>query len=193
MRILEGAAIMAANYTVPGHTFAYAQPSSMACWATVYAMMQAWKRHHGFLTIREAIVPLGQPWLGYYDRNTGVPSSAGTLFEHAVGLVREPRFNPSPKGWQSMLVQYGLLWVTGAVPGGIHDRILCGIRGDETGPGTRMSIIDPDRGRRYDETLATFISGFEGQAAVEPFYKDYQILHFLPHHRHHHHHHHNHH
>lgn len=77
-----------------------------------------------------------------------------------------------------MLVQYGLLWVTGAVTGGIHDRILAGISGDETGPGTQMAIIDPAGGRQYTEPASTFLVGFEGQAAVEPFYQDYQILHF---------------
>jgi hypothetical protein len=150
----------------------------MACWATVYAMMKAWKQNAGFPNIRAAIVPLGQPWLGYFDNNTGLPFNQGSNFEQAVGLTREPRFNPSPQGWQSMLQSHGLLWVTGTVPGGVHDRILEGISGDETGPGTNMLIIDPAGGRRYRETLATFIQGFEGQAAVEPFYQDYQILHF---------------
>ena len=169
---------MAVNYLVPGLKFVYAQPNTMACWATVYAMMKAWKQKKGFPNIRAAIVPLGQPWLGIFDRNTGINPSQGTSFERAVGLTREPRFNPSPQGWQAMLQQYGLLWVTGTVPGGIHDRILEGISGDETGPGTNMAIMDPDGGRRYQEPLATFIQGFEGQAQVEPFYEDYQILHF---------------
>lgn len=91
--------------------------------------------------------------------------------------VREPRQNLSPQGWEIMPRRYGLLWVSGTVPGGIHDRIFEGIVGDETGPGTMMMIIDPDRGRRYQEPLSQFIVGFEGQAAVEPFYADYQILH----------------
>jgi hypothetical protein len=169
---------VAVNFAVPGLKFVYSQPNTMACWATVYAMMQAWNQGSGFQNIRAAIIPLGQPWLDYFDQNTGIPPIMGTQFEGAVGLVREPRFNPSPQGWQYMLQRYGLLWVTGTVPGGIHDRILEGLSGDETGPGTSMSIIDPDGGRRYTETLATFISGFEGQASVEPFYKDYQILHF---------------
>lgn len=169
---------MAVNYMVPGPRFVYAQPSTMACWATVYTMMQAWRQRRGFANIRAAISPLGQPWLGYFDRNTGIPSSQGKNFERAVGLTREPRFNPSAEGWQSLLQRYGLLWVSGTVPGGIHDRILEGISGDGTGPGTQMSIVDPAGGRRYAETLATFIRGFEGQAGVEPFYQDYQILHF---------------
>jgi Papain-like cysteine protease AvrRpt2 len=169
---------MTVNYTVPGQRTVYAQPNTMACWATVFTMMSAWKQGKTFPNIRAAIVPLGQPWLGYFDNNTGVPPTAGTAFERAVGLTREPRFNPSPEGWVSMLQQYGLLWVTGTVTGGIHDRILEGITGDGTGPGTVMYIVDPAGGRRYPETLDIFLQGFEGQAAVEPFYQDYQILHF---------------
>jgi hypothetical protein len=169
---------MAVDYFVPGTRFVYAQPNTMACWATVYAMMQAWRNGTRFANIRSAIVPLGQPWLGIFDRNTGLPTTQGSNFERAVGLTREPRFNPSPQGWQAMLRLHGLLWVTETVPGGIHDRILEGISGDETGSGTKMFIMDPAGGRRYQETLAIFIQGFEGQAAVEPFYDDYQILHY---------------
>jgi hypothetical protein len=78
-----------------------------------------------------------------------------------------------------MLKRHGLLWVSGTTSsGGIHDRILEGISGDESGGGTQMYIMDPDGGRRYTETLSTFLQGFEGQAAVEPFHEDYQILHF---------------
>lgn len=169
---------MRVHYTVPGQTFVYAQPNTMACWATVYAMMKAWRQGRGFRNIRSAIMALGQPWLGYFDSNTGIPPAQGMNFERAVRLAREPRFNPSAEGWQSMLQAHGLLWLSGTVPGGIHDRILHGISGDGTGPGTRMFMIDPAGGRRYQEPLSTFIQGFEGQAAVEPFYDDYQILHF---------------
>jgi hypothetical protein len=168
---------MPVNYTVPGQKFVYAQPNTMACWATVYTMMKAWKRKSGFANIRSAIVPLGNPWLSFFDGNTGIPPAQGTAFERAVSLTREPRFNPSAEGWESMLRQHGLLWVSGTVPGGIHDRILEGINGDGTAT-TRMSIIDPAGGRRYQETMQRFLQGFEGQAAVEPFYSDYQILHF---------------
>ena len=169
---------MAVNYMVPGTKVVYPQPNTMACWATVFAMLSSWKQMVSFGNIRSAIVPLGQPWLGYFDRNTGIPPNAGTDFERAVGLVREPRFNPTPQGWQTMLQQYGLIWATGTVPGGIHDRIVEGIAGDESGPGTSMYIMDPNGGHRYKETLDVFRAGFEGQAGVEPFYSDYQILHF---------------
>lgn len=169
---------MQLNYTVPRNKFVYAQPNTMACWATVYAMMKAWKRGTRFPNIRAAIIPLGNPWLDFFDRNTGIPPAQGGNFETAVGLVREPRTNPSPEGWQSLLQRFGLLWVTGTVPGGVHDRILQGISGDGSGPNTFMSIIDPDHGQQYLETLDIFRAGFEGQATVEPFYSDYQLLHF---------------
>lgn len=165
-------------FIVIGTRYVYAQPSGMSCWATVYAMMKAWKRGQGFASVRAAVEPLGQPWLGYFDRDTGIPPTDGARFEAAVGFVREPRFNPSPAGWEQMLRRYGLLWVSGTVTGGIHDRIVEGISGDGTANGTQMYIVDPDGGRRYQESLGTFIRGFEGQAAVEPFYDDYQILHF---------------
>lgn len=170
---------MAVNYIVPGIKNLYAQPSGMSCWATCYAMMKSWKESRRYTTIREAIVPLGQPWLGYFDRDTGIPPSDGQRFESAVRLVREPRMNFSPQGWEAKLKGHGLIWVSGTISGGgIHDRILEGIVGDETGNGTMMHIMDPNGGRRYAETLATFLVGFEGQAAVEPFYDDYQVLHF---------------
>lgn len=169
---------MAVNYIVPGQKNLFAQPNTMACWATVYAMMKSWKSGQRFANIRAAVSTLGQPWLGYFDRNTGIPPSEGMRFERATGLTREPRMNFSPQGWESLLRSHGLIWVSGTVPGGIHDRILEGIVGDETGDGTMMHIMDPDGGRRYTETLSTFIVGFEGQAAVEPFYDDYQVLHF---------------
>lgn len=169
---------MSVSYIVPGQKNVYAQPNTMACWATVYAMMQSWKGGRRFANIRDAIVLLGQPWLGYFDRNTGIPPSEGLRFERATGLTREPRMNFSPQGWEANLKQWGLIWVSGTVTGGIHDRILEGIVGDETGSGTQMHIMDPDRGRRYTESLDTFLQGFEGQAAVEPFYDDYQVLHF---------------
>ena len=170
---------MAVSYIVPGEKMLYAQPNTMACWATAYTMMNSWKNQECYADIRSAISSLGQPWLGYFDRNTGVPPSEGRRFESATGLTREPRMNLSPKGWESYLRSYGLMWVSGTlVGGGIHDRVLEGISGDETGDGTKMYIMDPNGGRRYTETLATFLVGFEGQAAVEPFYDDYQILHF---------------
>jgi hypothetical protein len=170
---------MPVNYMVPGTKTLYAQPNTMACWATVYAMMRSWKQAQSFASIRAAVAPLGQPWLGYFDRNTGIPSNQGTNFEKATGLVREVRMNLSPTGWEDKLKKHGLLWVSGVITGGgLHDRILEGITGDETGPGTQMHIMDPAGGRRYPELLSVFLRSFEAQAAVEPFYQDYQILHF---------------
>jgi hypothetical protein len=105
----------------------------------------------------------------------GFGATVARIFRPQHGNSAE---NFSPQGWERLLRSHGLIWVSGTVPGGIHDRILEGIVGDETGGGTLMHIMDPDGGRRYTETLSTFIVGFEGQAAVEPFHSDYQVLHF---------------
>jgi hypothetical protein len=40
--------------------------------------------------------------------------------------------------------------------------------------------MDPDGGRQYNQNFGEFQAQFEGQARVEPFYTDYQILHFPP-------------
>src|ERR1700740_2763845 len=85
------------NYTVPGIKFVYAQPTTMVCWATVCAMMKAWKRGTGFPQIRGAIVPLGTPWITYFDTNTAIPPAQGQNFQTSVGLMQEARGNPSPE------------------------------------------------------------------------------------------------
>ena len=131
---------MAVSYIVPGEKMLYAQPNTMACWATAYTMMNSWKNQECYADIRSAISSLGQPWLGYFDRNTGVPPSEGRRFESATGLTREPRMNLTPTGWESYLRSYGLMWVSGTiVGGGIHDRVLEGI-----GPAGTVGNHGPD-------------------------------------------------
>ena len=169
---------MAVDFIVPGTKFLFAQQSTMSCWATCYTMMNSWKQKRRAQSIRAMIAALGQPWLRYFDANTGLPFNEGQNFERATNLVREPRVNFSPQGWESKLRAHGLLWVSTIVPGGVHDRIVEGIVGDETGPGTQVHLMDPDGGRRYTTPLAEFVTGYEGQAGVEPFYDDYQVLHF---------------
>ena len=170
---------MSVHIQVPGMRWIYPQPSSLTCWATCYTMMTAWNRGQRWATIDAAITNLGQPWLSMFRSNLGIPPAQGTAFQQAAGLVREPRQNLSARGWQQKLSTHGLLWVSSVIAGvGIHDRILEGISGDETGDGTFVGIMDPNGGRRYTQTLREFSAAFEAQAAVEPFNADYQILHF---------------
>lgn len=174
-------------YTVPGTKVVLAQPSGMSCWATVYTMMISWRRRQCF-AIRDALSALGQKWVDHFDGDRGLPGSEGRNFEHAAGIVRQPRMNYTIQGWSELLQDFGLLWVShaGLARSGrlyIHDRILEGILGNETPRGTTMKIIDPDGGRRYNERFTTFLPNYERQAdsrhfSDRTFYDDYQVLHF---------------
>jgi hypothetical protein len=170
---------------VPGTRVLFAQPTTNGCWATVYTMMISWRRQASFPSIREAVLaidPGTTKWVTFFDTDTALPSSEGHNFEIATGLVREPRMNLSIRGWVDMLRRNGLLWVSHAfLQGGglfIHDRILEGMHGNGQPEGTFMNIMDPDGARRYSEQFSQFIRKYELQAQVEPFYQDYQILHF---------------
>jgi hypothetical protein len=171
---------MAYSYIVPGQRRLYAQPTSNTCWSTAFAMMKSWNTGARFHNVREAVVPMGQPWLGYFDTDTPVPPSQGDAFVAATGLTREPRFNPDVAGWHRLLVSYGLLWVSSMVPAGLHDRVLAGINGDGSPGGTSVYIMDPNGGRQYEQNYGEFSAQFERQAGIAPFYSDYQILHYTP-------------
>ena len=173
-------AYAAVNYTVPGIVPVLAQPSSMACWATVYTMLYSWKRQQS-LTIEAALGALGQKWLNIYTDNTGLPGSEKSNFVRAAGLIAEPPMNPSMQGWEEMLRNYGPLWLTtNENPGqgwAIHARILVGIHGDGTASGTRFKIIDPAGGRQYEESVATFIPKYEDEVRRTGYLR-IQILHW---------------
>lgn len=168
------------SYIVPGTRPVYAQPTSNTCWSGAYTMLKSWNTGRRFHNIREAVVPMGQPWLGYFDTDTPIPPAQGNQFVAATGMVREPRFNPDVAGWNRLLVSYGLLWVSSMVPAGLHDRVMAGINGDGSPAGTVVYIMDPDGGRQYEQNFGEFARQFELQAGVDPFYSDYQILHYAP-------------
>lgn len=165
-------------FIVGGRKDIYAQPTGNTCWSAAYTMLMAWHDRRRFHNIREAIAPMGQPWLGYYDTDTPIPPAQGDAFVAATGLVREPRFNPDIGGWHRLLVTYGLLWVSSVVPAGLHDRVLAGISGDGSAANSSVYVMDPDGGRMYEQNFGDFTAQFQSQAGVEPFYSDYQILHY---------------
>ena len=170
----------AVNYTVPGIVPAIAQPSSMACWATVYTMLYSWQRQTSF-SIEDALSDLGTHWLNRYRNNTGLPGSEKQTFVNAAGLVAEPPMNPSLEDWEQMLRQYGPIWLTTNerpdVGWAIHARVLVGIHGDGTPTGTKFKIIDPAGGRQYEESIATFLPKYEDEVR-RTGYTRIQILHW---------------
>jgi hypothetical protein len=166
------------SYIVPGARRIYAQPTGNTCWSAAMAMVKSWYTGRSYHVVRECVVPMGSPWVGYYDTDTPIPPTQGNAFVAATGLIREPRFNPDVGGWNRMLVSYGLLWVSSVVPAGLHDRVMAGVKGDGSAANTVVYIMDPDGGRQYEQNFGEFQAQFERQAGVDPFYSDYQILHF---------------
>jgi|SRR5580658_766607 hypothetical protein len=171
---------MAVHYDVPGDKVVVAQPSSMACWATVYSMMISWKEQKSY-AIEGAVESVGHKYGDYYRGNTGLPANEFGPFLDAADMSYEPMQNPTIGGWLDRLRCYGLLWVgtlASISPGaGLHSRIIEGITGDESPDNTWFSIIDPAGGKRYRENISTFLDKYEGairgQAGTY-----YQIRHF---------------
>ncbi len=167
-------------YMVPGMKVVLAQPSSMACWATVYTMMISWKRQQS-MGIRQAVNDVDPKYAKIYDDNTGLPSTEFKPFLNAAGMSYEPMANLMIEAWVDLLRAYGLLWVgtlAGVSPGsGLHSRIIEGMRGDGHADDTYMKIIDPAGGKRYEELFQTFLTKYEG-GFIDANSEYYQIRHF---------------
>lgn len=168
------------SYQVPGFRVVLAQPSSMACWATVYTMMRAWKDGTSY-DIRSAVADVGANYASIFDADTGLPASQFGPFLRSAGLRKEPMANLPFADWTRLLQIHGLLWVGTLVsvnPGsGLHSRIIEGVQGDGSGSGSWMKIIDPAGGRRYRERYDRFSQKYERAfAGVSGSY--FQIRHF---------------
>lgn len=156
----------AIDYRVPGIVPLVRQPQSMACWATVGAMMIAW-RDNASRSLEEVIAAIGPAYSEKLRRNTGLTSAETTAFLASAGLVGEWPQSASAAGWESMLRAYGPLFVIGderVGPGRIiHARIITGIHGDGTEGGTSFDIVDPATGTSYPETVERFRAKFEDE------------------------------
>lgn len=167
-------------YTVPGFRVPIAQPTSMVCWATVHAMMRSWKQQQS-LDIRAAAAAVDERYGVRVDNNQGLPSSEFGAFIAAAGMQVQPMMNLTVEGWVGLLRAKGLLWVgtlNSIGPGaGLHSRIIEAMSGDGSVDGTRMHIIDPAGGRRYQESFRIFIEKYEG-AFILAAGDYFQIRHF---------------
>ncbi len=175
-----GRGLAALNYDVPGLVLPLRQPKSMACWAAVTTMLTSWKEQMS-LSIDSVLGSIGQKWLDIYNANTGLFPKDEEDFLAASGLKAKRGFNPSIEGWESLLREYGPLWITtDERPGpawAIHARIVTGIHGDGTPAGTKLRIIDPGTGTTQDESIEGFYPKFEEEVGRTGRMR-YQILHW---------------
>jgi hypothetical protein len=159
------------DYTVPNKMFPMAQPKTMACWATSGAILASWKDKRAVPT-DEFVSRLSEEFRLIYDTNAGLmPADQPELMKKAK-LRQELPQSYTVDAWLSMLKSYGPLWVTTAFPlpkdhWGVHARIVSAIKGDGTPDGTTLHIIDPDRGRESDMTIASFAKEMENVAKAD--------------------------
>lgn len=165
-------------YDVPGSKVVLAQPTSRVCWATVYTMMASWKQQQS-MAIRDAVAAVGSYYGQLFDQNRVLMPADIPLFMGTAGLTMEPMMNQTLDAWTQMLRHSGLLWVgtLNSDGSGRHARIIEGVYGDGSTNGSYFKIIDPDGGRRYNESFGTFVQKYEGAFT---FANDvyYQIRHF---------------
>lgn len=169
-------------YFVPGLKDVIAQPTSMVCWATVHAMMRAWKAQRS-MGIRDAAAGVAPKYGVMVDNNQGMPPTEFIPFLEQAGMVRQPMMNLTVQGWVNLLMSKGLIWVgtmNSIGPGaGLHSRIIEAMSGDGSVSGTHMHIIDPDGGRQYRESYEVFLQKYEN-AFLQANSEYYQIRHFRP-------------
>lgn len=159
------------SYTVPGVFNILAQPSGMTCWATVGAMMMSWRDQKSY-PIDAAMAQCGSKWATMFANNQGLAAADHAQFAAAAGMTYEELACYPAETWEQMLRTHGPLAVVTANP--FHARIMVGIAGDATGSGTKVDLIDPNGGTRYQLGFDTFTQNFEAIASSPRF----QIWHY---------------
>jgi len=161
------------DYAVPGIFNVIAQPSSMACWATVGAMMLSWRDQQSY-AIDTAMAMCGAKWVGVFKANTGLAIADTIEFPTNAGMSYEPLVSYPADTWEKMLRAHGPLAIVTALPF-FHARIMVGISGDGSTGGTTVDLIDPAGGTRYRQNFGVFSQSFEavGSSATRA-----QVWHF---------------
>jgi hypothetical protein len=71
------------------------QPSGMTCWATVYTMMESWRRQQS-LRIEDALEGVASKWTNKFKANKGLSGAEKDVFLREARLVAVP-----PRAWPS--------------------------------------------------------------------------------------------
>ncbi len=172
-----GSADTTFDYTVPGIVPIIAQPSNMTCWATVAAMMLAWKDQASY-TIETAMDRAGASYRAKFDANEGLAAEDHEDFAAACDMEGEPSMSYTVSAIKNMIELHGpIIAIADEQPGelwAIHARVVTGIFGDGSRDGTFLRINDPAGGHQYTESFTSFSQKFEEVAGAPRL----QIMHF---------------
>lgn len=175
------------NYVVPGTVPALQQPTDTTCWATSTTMLMSWRDNASY-TIEAAMGMIGQRWLEKFQSTN--PDDQG--LNQAMGSDEESSFladshlkAEAPASYPldsliTMMQNSGPLMVTTATsdPSWTHLRVLFGIAGDGTVDNTFLQINDPADGQTHQESLADFLSKYEGVVSDPKYAISVQIMHW---------------
>lgn len=147
------------------------QPTSMSCWATVFAMMAGWKLGKQ-VTIEEALATLGPPYTTFFERDLGLPGGRERAFVAIAGMRAMPPASYPLTTFRRLLRDKGPVWVITGDGITSHARLLVGLYGPDdtetraTYAVTVMEFIDPISGAYVYETALSFLDEFEQEAAA---------------------------
>lgn len=153
------------SYRIPGNIPVMKQPKGNDCWITVTTMMLSWKDKKTY-TIKQVVNKLGDPWKGYYEKNTGLNEKDQESFTKLVGFTNLPPANHLLEVYLDLLKQHGPVWVTTGDGFSAHARVLIGIEGNGDYNTTQFVFIDPFKGKVERQSALSFMKEFEQEAYV---------------------------
>ena len=167
------------EYDVSGDIPVIAQPTSMACWATVTTMSMSWKNLQSS-SIETTMDSLGSDFRKIFDDNTGLSPDRIQDLATATGMQIEYQRCETPDSILQMLQNYGPVIIIDdedpTASFAVHARIIQGIYGDGDATNTYLKIIDPAGGNTYDELFQDFTNKYEAMADAGGW--NLQIMHY---------------
>jgi hypothetical protein len=147
-----------------------AQTSDMSCWAAAAAALLSWKSGDT-VTELQVVQQAGAPFEAALDAGTGLFGPDVAAFANSLNLSAEAPQNWDVDGYAALLTAHGPLWVGSALMDGSrtyrHVRLLTGLEGDGSPDGTMASVVDPDGGKSYQETVTDFATELENIARLD--------------------------
>ena len=140
-----------------------AQTETMSCWAAAAAMLLSHKSAIP-TTELQACQQAGDMYVAAFQANTGLAGTAVGDFAQALSCVAEAPQNFMPAGYAALLQAHGPVWIGTAILYPTiyrHVRILRALFGDGTFDGTTATLVDPDGGREYQQTVTELAKELE--------------------------------
>jgi GH24 family phage-related lysozyme (muramidase) len=157
------------DYSIPGTLPVITQPTPYACWAAVFTMMYSWKNDSS-TEIRDALARVGPKYVDLFDKGAALDANTAKSLYNDAGLVPIYSFNPTIEGWESLLRQFGPLYIDvgyNAKSAGTHAIIVTAISGDGSPDHTSITYVDPAPGSVFTITFKDFLAKYEAQSAVQ--------------------------